>query len=164
MSQITASELALLRTRPHSTKLWLSIYKPDTVLSGQVDDANAAVGNNQFAYDNSSGNFADVRAGMTMLVGTAAGKADVGRIRIRSATATVITVSENSHINWADNLYLTVLDFFERWPIFPKYVLDANTGLVTVFKDDDVQYTNQNETLGSFVCMGSHYAGWDADQ
>src|SRR3990167_2751388 len=135
MSQITASELALLRTRPHSTKLWLSIYKPDTVLSGQVDDANAAVG-----------------------------KADVGRIRIRSATATVITVSENSHINWSDNLYLTVLDFFEIWPIFPKYVLDANTGLVTVFKDDDVQYTNQNETLGSFVCMGSHYAGWDADQ
>ena len=159
MSIVSPSELALLRERPHSTKLWLSIYKPSTVLSARVNDASIAVGEYQITYDNGVGTWGNIRSGMTMLVGTAAGKADKGRIRVRSATASVITVAENSHINWADDDYLTVLAFYEIWPVYARYTLSGDT--VTWYKDYDVAYTNQNGVgLGTIINMGSHWAGF----
>src|SRR3990167_9588064 len=159
MSIVSTSELALLRERPHSTKLWLSIYKPSTVLSARVNDASIAVGEYQITYDNGVGTWGNIRSGMTMLVGTAAGKADKGRIRVRSATASVITVAENSHINWADDDYLTVLAFYEIWPVYARYTLSGDT--VTWYKDYDVAYTNQNGVgLGTIINMGSHWAGF----
>ena len=47
--------------------------------------------------------------------------------------------------------------------MFPRITLDRvspNPDETTWYKDYDITYTNQNDILGSFVCMGSHYAGF----
>jgi len=162
MSTLTTQELGLLRSRPHSTKLWLSVYQPNTVLTCQVDDATIARGDYQITFDNvTAGAYSNVKSGMTVLIGTTVGAEDVGKLRVRSATATVLTVAENFHISWENNLYLTVIDFFEVWPIFPWYVQDGDTE--TWYKDYDIAYTNQNTALGTLVCMGSHRAAFVDD-
>ncbi len=154
----TSSELAALRSRPHSAEMWLSIYKPATVLAAQVT-GSWGQGVNSIPYDSVvTGSFANVVGGMTMLIGTYPYGRDVGKIRVRSATAAAITVAENSHINWLDNLYLTVIDFHEPWPVFPRMTLaDGNT---TWYKDYDIPYSNQNSVLGSLINMGPHHAGF----
>lgn len=83
MSSLTAGEIALLRTRPHRTRLWLSIYQPNTVLSGQVNDVGIDRAERSITYDNSAGNHLDVESGMVMYVGTSAGADDKGKIRVK---------------------------------------------------------------------------------
>jgi hypothetical protein len=107
----------------------------------------------------SAGAFGNVYANAIMYIGTTAGAMDVGRIRVRSITSGVITVAENSDIDWADNLFLTVVDFIEISAIYPRIIKDpVNDENVIFYKDYDIAYTNQNSVLGTFVCMGSHRA------
>lgn len=159
MSVLTAAEKTLLRTQPQSTRLWLSIYQPTTILSAQVNDVFIVPGAYQITYDNSSGSYTKIKSGMTMLVGTTPGGKDIGKIRVRSATSTVITVAENYHIKWANDLYLTVLNFWEIEAVYPR-IIDSGGGNLIWYKDYDIAYTNQNDNLGSFICMGSHFAGF----
>lgn len=162
MSIPTSSELALIRTQPHQLKMWLSVYRPTTVLACLVNDAAIARGARVITYDTvSSGSFANIRADYTMLVGTSAGASDVGRIRVRSADATTITVAENSDVAWADNLFLTVLKYVDLVPIFPRIIQDpANATNVIFYKDYDLAYTNQNSVLGTILCATNHKAGF----
>lgn len=157
MSIPTYTELTLLRSHPHETNLWLSIYKPTTVLSVQLNNASAAPGDRIIPYDNVfEGWYTSVESGMTMYIGTTPGAKDVGRIRVRSATDSTITVAENSDINWEDNLFLTVVKFWEIDAIYPRI---TSTGTTTYwYKDYDIEYTNQNDVLGTVVCMGPHNA------
>lgn len=148
----TPAELALLRTRPQQVDTKLVIYKPPTVFACRVNDTTIQKTALSITYDTvSSGAYIDVRAGMTMYVGTAGGKADIGRVRVKSATATVLSVAENG-LDWADNLYLTVVNFYELWP---KSSLDVQNGTNIIhYIDYDVPYTNQNQFMGSFLCIG----------
>jgi len=157
MTNITSAELSLLRQRPHSTKLWLSIYAPRTVMACQVNDGDIEHEEREIIYNNvTDGLWSHINSGMTMAVGSTAGGSDKGRIRVRSATSTVITVAENSHIDWADDLYLTVVNFYEVWSIFPFYTLDGDN--VIWYKDYDIEYSTQNSDLGSIVNVGPHRA------
>lgn len=161
MSVVTQQEIELLRTHPQGTKLWLSIYQPSTVLACRVNDASIALGEREITYDGASGSYLLVNSGMTLLVGTSAGKGDKGRVRVKSITASVITVAENNHINWADNDFLTVIAFYEINAIYPRIIQDPADALDVIFyKDYDVAYSNQNSVLGSFVCMGPHRAAF----
>lgn len=159
---ITPQELSLLETRPHRTKLWLSIYEPETVFACQVNDASISREARIITYDNvSSGSYLNVENGMVMYVGTSQGDDDKGRIRIKSADASEIEVAENSHINWADNDYLTVVSFFEITAIYPRIIQDPSDPTEVIFyKDYDIAYSDQNTVLGSFVNMGGHFAGF----
>jgi len=159
---ITPQELQLLETRPQRTKLWLSIYRPNTVLACRVNDASIVKGARTITYDNvSEGSYLNVESGMVLYIGTSAGNTDKGRIRVRSITNTVITIAENSHIQWEDNLYLTIVNFYEITAIYPRIIQDpADLTDVIFYKDYDIVYTNQNTILGSFVNMGTHYAGF----
>jgi len=159
MTTPTAGELALLRTQPHKTKLHLSIYQPEIVFQAQVNDASAAKGDRVITYDNVTlGNYLSIYGGMTIWVGTSAGAKDKGEIFVYNKDATTITVGENSHINWADDDYLTVINFHQIWPLYPRYVQDGEN--ITVYKIYSQAYTDQNEDLGSFIVMGGHYAGF----
>lgn len=162
MSKITNQELTLLRTQPHSTKLWLSIYQPPTVFAARVNDVDIAKGEYEITYDSlSAGSRLLVEAGMTLWVGSAAGLDDYGKVRVRSITASVVTIAENDHINWADNLYLTIVSFYEINAIYPRIIQDPADELNVIFyKDYDIAYSNQNTVLGSFVNMGPHHAGF----
>lgn len=162
MTILSQANTTLLRTRPHTTKLWLSAFQPTTVLACSVNDSGIGKGAREITFDTvSSGSYLNVEADFTMLVGSSAGASDVGRIRVRSATSTVITVAENSDIAWADNLYLTVLKYVDVVPIFPRIIQNPNNPTHVIFyKDYDVAYTNQNTVLGSLICMTPHKAGF----
>jgi hypothetical protein len=163
MVAITSSELALLRSRPHETNLWLSIYKPQTILACQLNDVAAAPGLRIVTYDNvTAGSDVNVRYGMTMYIGTTPGARDVGRVRVRWADAYDITVAENSDIEWADDLYLTIVNFWEINAMYPRMEVPdpAVPDQQIWYKDYDFVYTDENSLLGSLICMGSHYAGF----
>ena len=159
---LTAEQVTTLRSNPHLTKLYLSIYQPDTRLACRVNDINIAKGEREITFDSvSAGSYLLVESGITMYVGSSAGAFDKGVVRVRSATSTVLTIAENSHINWADNDYLTIIDFYEINPIFPRIIQDPSDETQTLwYKDYDITYTNQNSILGTFINMGSHYAGF----
>ena len=160
MSALTSAELALLRTQPQRTRFYMSIYEPNTVLACTVDDAGIAKGEREITYDNvSAGTHLLVKRGMTLLVGDEAGSANKGTLYVRSADATTIIVGENSSIDWTDGWHLTVIDFFQIWPVYPRYT-NADDEDVVVLKDYDVAYTDQNEVLGALICMGPNHAGF----
>lgn len=156
--QLTPSQLELVRTHPQQTRLYLSIFQPRIVFQCKVNNPSAAKGDRIIPYNNVSfGAYTNVEAGMTLLIGTSLGGSEVGRLRIRSVDASQFIVSENSNINWQDQLFLTVLRYWEVWPIFPRIIQDPNNEENVIFyKDYDIAYTNQNTVLGTFVCAGPH--------
>ena len=164
MSKPTTNETNLLRSRPHRSKLWLSVYQPTTTLACQVTGSHSR-GDYEISFDTvSEGSTGIVEAGMTMFVGSSAGAFDKGMIRVRSITSTVITVAENSDISWSDDDYLTIIRFFEINAVYPRIIPDpADEENTLWYKDYDIAYSNQNTDLGTFVCMGSHYAGFTED-
>ena len=163
--QLSSSNLEILRSRPHETRLHLSVYQPSTVLACRINMIGITKGAREITYNNvSAGSYVDVEADMTMLVGTAAGKRDLGEVRVRSVSSTVITVAENSHVQWDAGAYLTIIAFFDIVSVYPRIVQVAGDPENVIFyKDYDIAYTNQNTVLGSFPCMGSHRAAFLED-
>jgi hypothetical protein len=159
MSIINSQELSLLRKRPHYTKLWLSVYQPKTRWASMTSGSALTIGSTAIGYDTViTGSYANVNSGMTVYVGSTVGGKDKGRIHVKSITSGVLTVPSNSHIEWANNLYLTAVDFYEIWPVFPAMVRSGEN--VIFYKDTDISYSNQNKVYGSLINMGSHYAGF----
>jgi len=153
-------DLARLRRRPHRTKLYLSIYEPETVLKAQVNDADAGRGDYQITFDNVTDGDANlILGGMTMYIGSVDGGKDLGRIRVRSIAGSVITIAENSDIEWIDDAYIWVVRFWEPWAVFTRIVLDANN-VPTFYKDYDILYTDQNSNFDPVVNMGPHFAAF----
>lgn len=163
--QLTTANEELIRAPDHRTKLWLSIYNPDVVLACQVNDASIAKGEREITYNNvTAGIWSNIASGYLLLVGSTAGARDYGVVRIKSASSSVLTVAENSHINWADDLYLTVLKFIQIDAIYPRIISDpANAEDVIFYKDYDIAYTDQNSVLGTLTCAGPHRAGFIGD-
>lgn len=161
MTRLSTVQLNTLRSQPQFTQLYLSIFQPQVLFTAQINDTGIARGEINITYDNASGSFANIESGMTMTIGSIFAGDNVGKIRVRSATASKIVVSENSNIAWANNQWLTVYKFWELWPVFPRIIADpADPKNVIFYKDYDIAYTNQNSILGSFVCAGPHRAGF----
>ena len=159
MTTPTAGELALLRTQPHRSKLYLSIFEPQIVFQAFVNDVGAAKGDMVITYDTvTTGSYLDILGGMTVWVGSTAGARDKGSIYTYSKSSSTLTVGENSHINWKNNDYITIVNYHQLWPLYPRYVQSATD--ITVYKLYSQGYTDQNEDLGSFIVMGGNYAGF----
>jgi hypothetical protein len=161
---LPTTDLALLRERPHRTELFLSIYKPNVIMQCQTTGTMSR-NEIEIPYDNSSysGTYTqdDILPDMTLLIGTSIGASDVGKVRIRTGTSSEFIVAENSDISWNDDLYLTVLNYVDVWTVYPKHLTDpANDENILFYKDYDIEYTNQNEVLGSFPCAGPHRAAF----
>lgn len=105
-----------------------------------------------------SGDSSLVQSGMTCYIGSSPGGMEYGRIRVREADATSIKVAENS-INWQKDWYLTVVEYYEPWSVFPRITLDADN-VPTFYKDYDIEYTDQNQIFDPVVNMGPHHAGF----
>lgn len=153
---LTAAQLTQLRTRPHSTKLWLSIFKPREILRAQINEPGIVKGDTVITTNLLSGVAANVLSGMTVYIGTTAGSKNLGRLRVKSATSTTITIAENS-ITWVNGWFLTVIRYFEPWGVYPRITLDANN-VPQFFKDFDIPYTDQNQLMDPVVCMGPNHA------
>lgn len=158
MSKISNQELTLQRTQPQEVELKLSIYSPSTVFACKINSIDITKNARNVPYNTVSyGAYTDVKAGMTLLVGTSAGAYDVGKVRVRSVTATQFLVAENSNIQWANGLYLTVIKFFDIVPVYPRLVKNTkHPEDQTFYKDYDIAYTDQNSKLGTLICMGPH--------
>lgn len=162
--QLSPTNLAISRLPNQSTDLYLSIFTPQVVMACLIS-GTMANGARDIAYKSvSTGTYTNIESGMTMLVGTSAGSDDLGKIRVKSATASNIVVAENSHINWPLATHLTVLKYWELWPVYPRIINDpGNAENVIFYKDYDIAYTNQNSVLGAFPCAGTHRAGFAGD-
>lgn len=164
MSKPDATDEHLLGTYPQQTKNYLSIYQPDVILSCQVSGTYNRT-NQEVGYDNvTAGSYLNIETDLfrVVLVGTAPGLEDVGRTWIRSADASLLKLVESDHVPWQDNLYITVLGYTEIIPTFPRIIKNpANEEDVIFYKWWDLAYEQQNEQLGTIICMGSHYAGFD---
>lgn len=162
MTRLSNANLETLRNRPQQTKLHLSIFQPQAIFKARINYPNIPEGEREINYDTVSlGSYTAIESGMTMWVGTTPGGMELGKIRVRSATATEIKVSENSDIDWQDNAYLTVFRYWELWPVFPRIIQDpADDENVIFYKDYDIDYTNQNSILGTFVNIGPNRAAY----
>ena len=160
MTRLTNTQLAILRQRPQQTKLYLSVFQPQIVFQAQINDSGIARGAREIIYDTVSfGSYTSIQPEATMWIGTTPGTKDVGKIRVRFADSTTITVSENSNIDWRDDLFLTIFYYFELWPVFPRIELNpADEGDSLFYKDYDIPYSNQNSILGTYINMGPHRA------
>ena len=155
MTVFTAAELSNYRTRPHRSNLKLVIYRPAVILAAEVGIVATEDHATLIPFTNvTSGSYANIRPGMTMYVGTAPGKADLGRVRIKDyATSVYVEVARNS-MRWSLNPYLTVVDFYEIWP---KYIQEIQSGTSTEhYKDWDIGYSDQNGVMGTLLNVGSH--------
>lgn len=157
--RLSSTQLETLRKRPQQTNLYLSIFEPQVIFRAKINDSSIARGERVITYDNSSGSHSNIEANFLMLVGSSVGESDVGKIRIRSATSSQITVGENSNIDWGDNQDLTVLKFVRLDPIFPRIIANPSNEADSIFlKDYDIAYSNQNSILGTIPCAGPHRA------
>jgi len=156
--RLSDTQLETLRTRPSQTALDLFVFKPRAILACQINNPDIAKGARTIAFDSvSNGSHVSVEPGMTLLVGSAPGLSDIGKIRVRTSTNAYIEVAENSNIKWADRLHLTVLRYWDLWTVFPRIIQDPNNDENVIFyKDYDIPYANQNFHLGTFVNAGSH--------
>jgi hypothetical protein len=154
--EITAPELALLRSDTQWSKLYLAIYKPNTVytaLLNGVPSENDLV--YQVTFDGGSGTLGNVKAGMTLYVGTSAGACDLGMCRIRKAPiAGTFYIGLTSEIVWADNCYLTVVDDFDLWA--KHSVVSAGALLMDV----DVAYVDEHSDFNPVPVLGPHAVVW----
>jgi hypothetical protein len=150
MSVPSANEQLLLGTHPQQTEVHFDIFNPATVLSASVNNSSAAQGDRVITYDNATGDFNDVKPGMTLYAANEF-------VRVVSATATTITVAENDYIVWTNNLAFTVRAFYLPWGVLPRISIDSND-IVTFFKDFDIEYSNQNSVLDPVVHMGPNAA------
>ena len=143
----------------------MSIFQPRAVFKAQINGSLTS-GARTIPFDNITlGTIADVEVGMTLWVGSTAGAKDIGKIRIKSKSAGQFEVSENSNIAWADNLYITVVRYWELWSIYPRIIQNpADEEDVIFYKDYDIPYVNQNSILGTFPCAGNHQALFAGEQ
>lgn len=157
----SAAQEADLRQPRQAARWYLGIYNPPTVLACRINDADITKGDRLITYDGvSEGAWGDVEQDMMMYVGSAAGKADYGRIRAESITASVITVAENDDIEWANNQYLTIVRFWEPLAIYPRQIYQEDTDTVLWYKRYSEAYANQNYIGDPVPCMGGHFAGF----
>ena len=163
--RLSDSDLEIIRTHPQSSRLNLFIYEPTEVMRAYISNPSATKGDINIRVDGivTGTTVYNIEDGMSMLVGTESGLDNVGRIRIRSASFTgtsgTFVVSENSNIQWVDGQYITALNYWEIWPVFPRIIQKPNDPTDVIFyKDYDIPYTTQNSDLGTFIVMGSHRA------
>lgn len=161
MPVIPGGDLTLLRTQPHRTDLFMIVQEPQTVMSARVNDSGIGRGERQITYDGASyegGQWVDntdLEPGMTVWIGSASGARDKGEVRLISATATVLTVSENWEVEWADDLYITVKKQWKLWPRQPRQV-PHDDGSVDWYIDYDLVYSDENEDFRPVPILGPH--------
>ena len=113
----TSPELVKFRGEGQYSRLGIAIHHPVTIYTARVNQSFTATTLdrvNQLTYDGGSGTLSDVLIGMTALIGSAAGLADKGVCRIRQApTSTILYISEQSNIQFANNDYITIIDRFD---------------------------------------------------
>lgn len=152
---LTASELALLRTRPQRTLLYIAIPEYKTIYTARVNGTPASNDNtHRIAFDGGAGVLTDIERNMTLMIGTTAGAWDIGLARIRrdgQLGDTYFYIGSTSELDLADDQYITIIDDIGLWPVHP-YINASGT----MYMDYDIAYANQNVKGPPIPIMGTH--------
>lgn len=145
---LTADQLAYWESSPQDIPLYLYIHSPAIAFAARVNQTSFTNPIMQVTFDTVTvGDYTDVREGMTILFGSAAGLDDLGRVPARLdasgliATSTVLYFQRASQgvgdgeVNLVDNAYITVLDQYLIWMI-PPYITDAGV----VYKNGNIPW------------------------
>ncbi len=155
MPAISSGDAAVLRQFPQGVRRYLSAAPREAVFAAQVSGAiqrdGVSGGVIAIPYTGvTTGAYGDVISGMTLDIGTTAGGAEIGRVRVRSANGAQILTAE-SVLPAAAGQYLTVRREFRPWLVKPRRFEDyADAAYPTVFTeyhDYDVPYSNQNSAI-----------------
>lgn len=165
---LTSPELTAFRGSGHASYVWLSVVPSTTVATARINQASFTNPVIQLTVDGTSGGWSNVRKGHTVWIGTTAGARDIGVYRLREdPTSNTLYIAEMSNGDpgllalatlrlLADNAYVTVVQDWNLWGIFPVIV---NGEFRMDFNDT---YTNQNELGGAvpgYVNIGGHRRG-----
>lgn len=143
MTTLPAPSLTLLRTGQQAAKLYLSVFKPTTLLTALINEPSAVPGMRQIDYDGGTGTgFSLIEGGQALLYNGR--KVGIKSITGNQAAGTIVLL-ENSE-NWVDNGVIEVQHDYPLLPRLPSF--DAETEVFT--KDigtgpTGVTYTDQNE-------------------
>lgn len=156
MPAISSGDAAVLRQFPQTVRRYLSVAPREAVFAAQVSGGSIqrdAVSGNVIAIPYTgvtTGAYTDVIAGMTLDIGTTAGGAEIGKVRVRSANAAQILIGETALTLSAGN-YLTVRREFRPWQVKPRryedYADAAYPTSFTEYHDYDAAYSNQNTAI-----------------
>jgi hypothetical protein len=157
MTVISANDLAFLRETHHRSNFYLSMLKPLTLWTAQVNDAEIEAGETEIVFDTGAGShFAAIEAPQTLWVGTAAGLYDIGIIRIRGITSadsgvtgTVTVAAQN--FPWASDLHLTFIHNYELWAVYP--LIDPITEVF--YKDRNIPFTDPHRPPVPILSLSS---------
>lgn len=156
MEVLTGAELGHLRDgHPHKISGYLTVIIPEVVYCGQVTGSPDR-GDVNIAVSDVSGDITEVQEGQTVYVGTACGEYDISKRRLRSRTGNVLTLDESPLI-WSEDWYLTVVDSWELWAVFP-YISGGDD--FTFYKDLDIEYDDQNQYPPPVAIAGNHKVGY----
>jgi hypothetical protein len=160
MPEISSGDLALLRGENHRTNFYLTPCPATALWSARINGALDR-GATAVTFDGGSGaNFAAIGAYQELWIGSAAGKYDVGRIRIRavisadSGVSGTVTIAANSIVT-SDNNYLTFIGWYILKPIRPLIGEDG-----TFYKDTNIAYSDQNTKPNPVCIAGENRAGF----
>lgn len=155
----------------NAKRTYLTVFPVTTVATALINQSSFDHTLAELTVDNTSAGWSNVRAGMSVWIGSEAGTHDVGIFRVRKTpTSTTLYLNEHSQGDfglmahavlekWANNKYVTVVDDYNLWGTFSRIVISGDTG--TFYKDYDTAYTNQNSTTPPCpVNMGGHVAGF----
>lgn len=157
---LSTQNLAKLRTQPHRSVLYLSIYRPKTLFAARVTGTYNMGETEIDYYAPLTGTWQNTYPNMQVLVGSTQGGSEKGRVRMRASTGTYSVFAENNVI-WQNGDYITYVDYVNIEAIFPKIIKNpANAEDVIFYKDGDIPYSNQNSIYGTFPNAGSHRAGF----
>lgn len=157
MTILTPAQLAIQRTQPQATNLFLSVYKPTTTLSARVT-GTYTFGAMSISYTPVTGSYLNVFPDSVLLLGTSPDDDDIGRIRVRSITNSTVSIAEND-FTLISGTYMTFLNYVDIVAVYPRIIQDPNNVENVIFyKDYDIPYSNQNSIYGTFPCAGPHRA------
>lgn len=154
--EATAPELASLRSPGQFSRFWLAVYKPNTIYTARLSAVPASKdGVASVTFTSGSGTLSDVKAEMTLWVGSTAGARDLGVCRIRKDPISgTFYINMTSEVDWQSSCYLTVVDLFPLSARTPR--MDAGT----LKLDYETAYSNQHEDFQPVPVLGSHAIAW----
>lgn len=163
----TSDELTKFRSDGQRLIPYLAIRKPSVIYTALFSATVPAASTDMVlsvTYTGGSGTLSDVKAGMSLYVGSSAGARDLGVARIRKLpVAGTFYVGETSEIDWINVLgyrdagspvYLTVVDDVTIWARHIKRVSGIN------YMDGDIAYSDQHTNFAPIVIMGGDRVLW----
>jgi hypothetical protein len=141
---LSDDDIRTLRIKTQAQKVYLAVENPPTVWTGRVSGAHS-VGAELITFTSASQIEAPLEH-CTLLVGSTAGASDVGIVRYRSKTSSVMKVGFN-HLEWESGQYLTLIKQIRPWSLLPS--VDGQR------EDQDLPYTNQNTQVEPIARIGS---------